>query len=81
MFRAIELKFVKRLRRQHEFSIDSLQIVLGDDLLQAMSEQNASTPEEVKACAIAAPRGCITLDSSYGDVSLVLRHLEEKIIV
>ncbi|CCD65444.1 polynucleotide adenylyltransferase [Caenorhabditis elegans] len=62
--RCIELKFVNKMRRQFEFSVDSFQIHL-DPLLNELDEC-----EQKK----------ITIESMYGDVQQAMTHLHERLI-
>lgn len=64
--RCIELKFVDRMRRQFEFSVDSFQICL-DPLLDAEQEE---TPADLT----------VTAESKFGDIHEALRHLNERLI-
>ncbi|KAM9326447.1 terminal nucleotidyltransferase 5D [Gastrophryne carolinensis] len=63
--RNVELKFVHRLRRQFEFSVDSFQIVL-DSVLDA----GAGSPD--------APT--VLAESVYGDFQEAMEHLRRKLI-
>uniref|UniRef100_A0A915JKK6 polynucleotide adenylyltransferase n=1 Tax=Romanomermis culicivorax TaxID=13658 RepID=A0A915JKK6_ROMCU len=79
--RCIELKFVDRIKRQFEFSVDSFQIhldwllYLDDDFddhkmsVKRYLEQN----ERLRTMKIVA-------ESVYGDFQLALKHLNEKLI-
>ncbi|CAI5439184.1 unnamed protein product [Caenorhabditis angaria] len=62
--RCIELKFVNRMRRQFEFSVDSFQICL-DPLLD-----DFDSPEHRK----------VTIESMFGDVHQAMNHLHERLI-
>eukprot|EP00123_Amoebidium_parasiticum_P015384 comp22940_c0_seq1/m.36359 comp22940_c0_seq1/g.36359 ORF comp22940_c0_seq1/g.36359 comp22940_c0_seq1/m.36359 type:complete len:759 (-) comp22940_c0_seq1:666-2942(-) len=63
--RNIELKFVRQMRRQCEFSMDSFQIILNETVLQAQ--------QPAEPCKVAAM-------SVYGNYDEALRHLQQGII-
>ncbi|CAI2319015.1 unnamed protein product [Caenorhabditis sp. 36 PRJEB53466] len=62
--RCIELKFVNKMRRQFEFSVDSFQIHL-DQLL-----------DDFEGCE----QKRVTIESMYGDVQQAMTHLQERLI-
>ncbi|CAB3408575.1 unnamed protein product [Caenorhabditis bovis] len=62
--KCIELKFVNKMRRQFEFSVDSFQICL-DPLVE---DFDAVEPKKV------------TIESMYGDVHQAMNHLHERLI-
>jgi len=67
--RCIELKFVDRMRRQFEFSVDSFQITL-DSLLV----------DEALDCNNNDISTSVTAESMFGDMSEALRHLNDRLI-
>lgn len=67
----VELKFVDRMRRQYEFSVDSFQIVL-DQLLSFYSSEK---PQLESSCY---PN--ILAESVYGPFDMALLHLNKKLI-
>ncbi|XP_051844051.1 terminal nucleotidyltransferase 5B [Antechinus flavipes] len=67
----VELKFVDRLRRQFEFSVDSFQIILDSMLLYG---QCSSTPMSQ------AFHPSVTGESLYGDFEEALEHLRRRLI-
>ncbi|CAG0878975.1 unnamed protein product [Darwinula stevensoni] len=69
--RNVELKFVDRMRRQFEFSVDSFQIIL-DSLL--LFEEHASVPMSGSFYPT------VIGESMYGDFQEAVRHLHEKLI-
>uniref|UniRef100_UPI0037E8D8D0 terminal nucleotidyltransferase 5C n=1 Tax=Semicossyphus pulcher TaxID=241346 RepID=UPI0037E8D8D0 len=69
--RNVELKFVDSIRRQFEFSVDSFQIVL--DSMLAFYEL-AQTPMSQ------AFHPTVSGESVYGDFSMALNHLRDKLI-
>ncbi|KAM8858209.1 terminal nucleotidyltransferase 5C [Neosynchiropus ocellatus] len=69
--RNVELKFVDTIRRQFEFSVDSFQIVL-DSMLSFYDL--AETPMS------STFHPTVTSESVYGDFSMALGHLREKLI-
>ncbi len=69
--RNVELKFVDSIRRQFEFSVDSFQIVL--DSMLAYYEL-AETPMSQ------AFHPTVSGESMYGDFSMALSHLRNKLI-
>ncbi|KAI6227374.1 hypothetical protein M3Y99_01259700 [Aphelenchoides fujianensis] len=68
--RCIELKFVDKMRRQFEFSVDSFQITL-DPLLNAENLDDVLTADN---------RPKITAESMFGDFQKALRHLNRRYI-
>ncbi|EGT32861.1 hypothetical protein CAEBREN_26267 [Caenorhabditis brenneri] len=62
--RCIELKFVNKMRRQFEFSVDSFQIHL-DPLL-----------DDFEGCE----QKKVTIESMYGDIHQAMNHLHERLI-
>lgn len=62
--RCIELKFVNKMRRQFEFSVDSFQIHL-DPLL-----------EDFDSCE----QKKVTIESMFGDIDQAMNHLHERLI-
>ncbi|KAI6179791.1 Protein FAM46C [Aphelenchoides besseyi] len=68
--RCIELKFVDKMRRQFEFSVDSFQITL-DSLLNVDNLDDVLTSDE---------RPKIVAESMYGDFGKALRHLNRRYI-
>ncbi|CAI4230095.1 unnamed protein product [Auanema sp. JU1783] len=62
--RCIELKFVERMKRQFEFSVDSFQITL-DTLIDHF--------DDLKAVPV-------NVESKYGDIRQALTHLHERLI-
>ncbi|KAH7728579.1 prion-like protein [Aphelenchoides avenae] len=62
--RCIELKFVDKMRRQFEFSVDSFQIQL-DNLL--------NKPKNGKQLTV-------TVESMFGDINQAIRHLNKRLI-
>ncbi|XP_035263750.1 terminal nucleotidyltransferase 5C-like isoform X2 [Anguilla anguilla] len=69
--RNVELKFVQRLRRQFEFSVDSFQIVL-DPLLEAYERCGRLSPAD--------PLPAVPVESVYGDLAAALGHLRGRLI-
>ncbi|WP_227636429.1 terminal nucleotidyltransferase, partial [Klebsiella pneumoniae] len=69
--RNVELKFVDSIRRQFEFSVDSFQIVL-DSMLSYY--ELAQTPMSQ------AFHPTVSGESVYGDFSMALSHLRNKLI-
>ncbi|EDV24544.1 uncharacterized protein TRIADDRAFT_14293, partial [Trichoplax adhaerens] len=67
-----ELKFVDRMRRQYEFSVDSFQIIL-----DSMLEHYKSSCYEM--CRNIFPT--VIGESVYGDFALALSHLKNRYIV
>ncbi|XP_043847049.1 terminal nucleotidyltransferase 5B [Dromiciops gliroides] len=67
----VELKFVDRLRRQFEFSVDSFQIILDSMLLYS---QCSSTPMSQ------AFHPTVMGESLYGDFDEALEHLRHRLI-
>lgn len=67
----VELKFVDRLRRQFEFSVDSFQIMLDSMLLYG---QCSSTPMSQ------AFHPTVMGESLYGDFDEALEHLRQRLI-
>ncbi|XP_029968430.1 terminal nucleotidyltransferase 5C [Salarias fasciatus] len=70
--RNVELKFVDRIRRQFEFSVDSFQIVL-DPMLDFYRQRRPAAPSPSSHPAV---RG----ESVYGDFQVALGHLRDKLI-
>jgi len=69
----VELKFVDKVKRQYEFSVDSFQIIL-DSLL---------TFHEISDCATAMSENLyptVVAESVYGDFSEAWTHLNSKLI-
>ncbi|CAO4361923.1 unnamed protein product [Caenorhabditis nigoni] len=62
--RCIELKFVNKMKRQFEFSVDSFQIHL-DPLL-----------DDFEGCE----QKKVTIESMYGDIHQAINHLHERLI-
>ncbi|ULU12479.1 hypothetical protein L5515_001707 [Caenorhabditis briggsae] len=62
--RCIELKFVNKMKRQFEFSVDSFQIHL-DPLL-----------DDFESCE----QKKVTIESMYGDIHQAINHLHERLI-
>lgn len=62
--RCIELKFVNKMRRQFEFSVDSFQIHL-DPLLDDFNVCEQKT---------------VTIESMFGDIHSAMNHLHERLI-
>ncbi|KAJ8247190.1 hypothetical protein GJAV_G00259780 [Gymnothorax javanicus] len=71
--RNIELKFVERIRRQFEFSVDSFQIIL-DPVLEQYELFGALITGE------GAHPPVVVVESVYGDFSEALEHLRERVI-
>ncbi|XP_066265811.1 terminal nucleotidyltransferase 5C-like isoform X1 [Branchiostoma lanceolatum] len=69
--RNVELKFVDRMRRQFEFSVDSFQIVL-DSLLSFYEHSEVEMTQHFYPSVIA--------ESVYGDFPLALFHLHNRLI-
>ena len=69
--RNVELKFVHKMRRQFEFSVDSFQILL-DSLLTFYNVSERSMSEHFYPTVVA--------ESVYGDFSVALYHLNKKLI-
>ncbi|XP_059942456.1 terminal nucleotidyltransferase 5D [Mesoplodon densirostris] len=67
----IELAFVKSLRRQFEFSVDSFQIVL-DPMLDFYSDKSGKLTKELYPVVVA--------ESKYGDFQEAMTHLKHKLI-
>lgn len=75
--RSIELKFVDRMRRQFEFSVDSFQIQLDPllEFLRARDTQRDTPPPLSRHCY--PP---VTVESLFGDFRTALAHLNDKLI-
>lgn len=69
--RNVELKFVHRMKRQFEFSVDSFQILL-DSLLTFYQISEKPMSEHFYPTVVA--------ESMYGDFSEALHHLNKKLI-
>ena len=69
--RNIELKFVYKMKRQFEFSVDSFQILL-DSLLTFYSISEKALTEHFYPTVVA--------ESMYGDFGVALHHLNKKLI-
>ncbi|CAI9734203.1 Hypothetical predicted protein [Octopus vulgaris] len=67
----VELKFVDKMKRQFEFSVDSFQIIL-DSLLTFYEVSNTPTSEHFYPT--------VKAESVYGDFSQAWFHLTEKLI-
>lgn len=67
----VELKFVKSLRRQFEFSVDSFQIVL-DPMLAIYRDKDSSLTKDSHPTIVA--------ESMYGDFKEAMDHLRYKLI-
>ncbi|ESN95882.1 hypothetical protein HELRODRAFT_185949 [Helobdella robusta] len=72
--RNIELKFVDKMRRKFEFSIDSFQLVI-DDYLKCKDLFSDSTMMRPKIFPT------VPIESVYGDYEAAKKHLEMKLIV
>ncbi|KAJ8339899.1 hypothetical protein SKAU_G00345320 [Synaphobranchus kaupii] len=70
--RNIELKFVDRIRRQFEFSVDSFQIVL-DPMLEQYRLRGGAIASE-------SPFPAVVVESVYGDFAEALGHLRDRLI-
>jgi hypothetical protein len=78
--RYIELKFVDRMRRQFEFSVDSFQICL-DPIVGDAATVSALDNDKVDDISADDERTLeITAESVYGDFRLALRHLNDMLI-
>ena len=69
--RNVELKFVHKMKRQFEFSVDSFQILL-DSLLTFYEVSEKKMSEHFYPTVVA--------ESMYGDFSVALYHLNKKLI-
>ncbi|KAG8448382.1 hypothetical protein GDO86_015465 [Hymenochirus boettgeri] len=67
----VELKFVKSLRRQFEFSVDSFQIILDSILCVYTDNENELKPES---------HPTVVAESMYGDFKEAMEHLRCKLI-
>jgi hypothetical protein len=68
----LDLKFVQRIHRPYQFSIDSFQIFLDeDDLAPLLSSFNPSL-KEIEAHTL------VIVQSSYGNISAAIKHLQEN---
>eukprot|EP00128_Syssomonas_multiformis_P017473 Colp12_sorted_trinity150504_noHs@26464 len=67
MFKNVELKFLKRMKRQCEFSVDSFQIILDDSFLNS---------EGAESCDFFTLRA----ESMYGDFEVARHHLNNRLI-
>ncbi|XP_066139369.1 terminal nucleotidyltransferase 5C isoform X1 [Euwallacea fornicatus] len=81
--RGVELKFVDRMRRQFEFSVDSFQIVL--DSLLLFYRCAAGAGDEGDGGTRAPPISenfypTVVGESVYGDFREALRHLQKRLI-
>ncbi|XP_075886992.1 terminal nucleotidyltransferase 5C [Nelusetta ayraudi] len=74
--RNVELKFVDRIRRQFEFSVDSFQIVLDSLLAYYEQEEEGGGQAEMSESSHPTVRG----ESVYGDFEAALGHLRSKLI-
>lgn len=74
--RNLELKFVEKMRRQYEFSVDSFQIIL--DSYQRF--RIASRREEKDQAIDLSPHffPSVLAESVYGDIEAALRHLRHR---
>ena len=70
--RNVELKFVDRMKRQFEFSVDSFQIILNS--LLAFYDISETPPMDERFYPT------VVAESVYGDFSLALFHLNNKLI-
>ncbi|XP_051939016.1 terminal nucleotidyltransferase 5C [Hippocampus zosterae] len=72
--RNVELKFVDRIRRQFEFSVDSFQIVLDSVLAFYAAGEAAAKPMSPEH------HPAVNGESVYGDFDVALGHLRDKLI-
>lgn len=94
--RCVELKFVNRMRRQFEFSVDSFQVrhctlckefiqslqLTLDPLLDKMTDSCLSLDSDIDTKSTKEKETSIIVpaESMYGDFRLALRHLNERLI-
>lgn len=81
--RGVELKFVDRMRRQFEFSVDSFQIVL--DSLLLFYRCAAPTDDDIVHVARAPPISenfypTVVGESVFGDFREAMLHLQKRLI-
>lgn len=75
----IELKFVDKMKRQFQFSVDAFQIHL-DSLLKYYDCQESIGQEQSSASMSEKVFPCVRAESLYGDFGEAKQHLDHKLI-